>query len=78
MSAVCHGAPLEHLTYSALDTSTEKDIQKALLNLMKGRSSLSIAHRLSVSGVFGLVNRDGSETNVLMTEQTIASADLYV
>lgn len=34
---------------SALDTSTEKDIQKALQNLQKGRSSLSIAHRLSVS-----------------------------
>jgi ABC-type multidrug transport system fused ATPase/permease subunit len=34
---------------SALDTSTEKDIQKALQNLVMGRSSLSIAHRLSVS-----------------------------
>jgi ABC-type transport system involved in Fe-S cluster assembly fused permease/ATPase subunit len=34
--------------YSALDTSTEKDIQKALQNLIQGRSSLSIAHRLSV------------------------------
>ena len=34
---------------SALDTSTEKDIQNALQNLMVGRSSLSIAHRLSVS-----------------------------
>jgi ABC-type transport system involved in Fe-S cluster assembly fused permease/ATPase subunit len=33
---------------SALDTSTERDIQKALQNLMTGRSSLSIAHRLSV------------------------------
>lgn len=33
---------------SALDTSTEKDIQKALQHLMEGRSSLSIAHRLSV------------------------------
>ena len=33
---------------SALDTSTEKDIQKALQNLVEGRSSLSIAHRLSV------------------------------
>jgi len=32
---------------SALDTSTEKDIQKALQNLVKGRSSVSIAHRLS-------------------------------
>jgi len=36
---------------SALDTSTEKDIQKALQNLVQGRSSLSIAHRLSVSAV---------------------------
>src|SRR5882757_397819 len=35
--------------FSALDTSTEKDIQKALQNLVRGRSSLSIAHRLSVS-----------------------------
>ena len=34
---------------SALDTSTEKDIQKALQNLVQGRASLSIAHRLSVS-----------------------------
>jgi hypothetical protein len=32
---------------SALDTSTERDIQKALQNLVRGRSSLSIAHRLS-------------------------------
>ena len=39
------------LNVSALDTSTEKDIQKALQNLVQGRSSLSIAHRLSVSGV---------------------------
>ena len=36
---------------SALDTSTEKDIQKALQNLVEGRSSLSIAHRLSVSAL---------------------------
>jgi ABC-type transport system involved in Fe-S cluster assembly fused permease/ATPase subunit len=34
---------------SALDTSTEKDIQKALEDLAQGRTSLSIAHRLSVS-----------------------------
>lgn len=41
---------------SALDTSTEKDIQRALLNLQKGRSSLSIAHRLSVrtKSTFGI------------------------
>lgn len=36
---------------SALDTSTEKDIQKALQHLVEGRSSLSIAHRLSVSAI---------------------------
>jgi len=36
------------LIISALDTATEKDIQKALQNLVQGRSSLSIAHRLSV------------------------------
>ncbi|CAL1708342.1 unnamed protein product [Somion occarium] len=34
---------------SVLDTSTEKDIQKALQHLQEGRSSLSIAHRLSAS-----------------------------
>ncbi|KAJ7209547.1 mitochondrial half-size ABC transporter [Mycena pura] len=45
----------------ALDTSTEKDIQKALLNLMQGRSSLSIAHRLSTiaSADVILVLKDG-------------------
>ncbi len=42
-------ASISTATHSALDTSTEKDIQKALQNLVKGRSSLSIAHRLSVS-----------------------------
>ncbi|KAL7281143.1 hypothetical protein ACG7TL_004451 [Trametes sanguinea] len=49
---------------SALDTSTEKDIQKALQNLMQGRSSLSIAHRLSTiasADLFGriIVLKDG-------------------
>ena len=34
---------------SALDTSTEKDIQSALQRLMQGRSTLCVAHRLSVS-----------------------------
>jgi len=32
---------------SNIDTRTEKYVQKAMLNLMKGRTSLVIAHRLS-------------------------------
>lgn len=32
---------------SSVDTKTEKDIQRALLNLMKNRTSFLIAHRLS-------------------------------
>ena len=32
---------------SSIDTRTEKYVQKAMLNLMKGRTSLVIAHRLS-------------------------------
>lgn len=57
---------------SALDTSTEKDIQKALQNLVKGRSSLSIAHRLSVS-VSVLIP---SHTLIPVYLKTIASADV--
>lgn len=47
---ICHSCVgnLDSFEFSALDTSTEKDIQKALQNLVQGRSSLSIAHRLSV------------------------------
>ena len=60
---------------SALDTSTEKDIQKALLNLMQGRSSLSIAHRLSVSKLHHIGPPALSDVSVA---QTIATADLYV
>jgi ATP-binding cassette subfamily B protein len=32
---------------SSVDTKTEKDIQRAMLRLMKGRTSFLIAHRLS-------------------------------
>lgn len=45
--AILHGQVTHHVC-SALDTSTEKDIQNALQHLVEGRSSLSIAHRLSV------------------------------
>jgi ABC-type transport system involved in Fe-S cluster assembly fused permease/ATPase subunit len=63
------------ITTSALDTSTEKDIQKALQNLVQGRSSLSIAHRLSVSALSTILIR----TLILLCySKTIASADLCV
>ncbi|MFO5192882.1 multidrug ABC transporter permease, partial [Salmonella enterica subsp. enterica serovar 1,4,[5],12:i:-] len=32
---------------SAADTETEKEIQRALDNLVKGRTTIAIAHRLS-------------------------------
>ncbi|KAG8933356.1 hypothetical protein FRC01_009681 [Tulasnella sp. 417] len=46
---------------SALDTATEKDIQKALLDLIEGRTSISIAHRLSTIATADiiLVLKDG-------------------
>lgn len=64
---------------SALDTSTEKDIQKALQNLVQGRSSLSIAHRLSVSyAVVPAIPAIHITYYVTLHLQTIASADLFV
>lgn len=53
--------------HSALDTATEKDIQKALQHLAEGRSSLAIAHRLSVRGVcaiYSSVLADGIALNL--------------
>ncbi|MGR5519050.1 multidrug ABC transporter permease, partial [Vibrio harveyi] len=32
---------------SSVDTTTEKEIQKALDNLVQGRTTIAIAHRLS-------------------------------
>jgi ATP-binding cassette subfamily B protein len=32
---------------SSVDTNTEKEIQKALENLVRGRTTIAIAHRLS-------------------------------
>jgi ATP-binding cassette subfamily B (MDR/TAP) protein 6 len=47
---------------SALDTETEREIQKALAELAEGRSSLSIAHRLStvINSDQIVVMKDGS------------------
>jgi len=47
---------------SSLDSSTERDIQGALQNLVKGRSTLSIAHRLTTIAAADmiLVMQDGT------------------
>jgi len=47
--AVLCGSPILILdeATSSVDTKTEKDIQRALVNLMKNRTSFLIAHRLS-------------------------------
>ncbi|OCH83986.1 P-loop containing nucleoside triphosphate hydrolase protein [Obba rivulosa] len=49
--ALLHNPPIMLLdeATSALDTQTERDIQEALSDLMRGHSSLLVAHRLSVS-----------------------------
>ena len=47
--ALLHSSPvliLDEATGS-VDTKTEKDIQRALLNLMENRTGITIAHRLS-------------------------------
>lgn len=47
--ALCKNAPILILdeATSALDTESEREVQKALENLMQGRTTLVIAHRLS-------------------------------
>lgn len=75
MSPIYHreeGGLMRDVARSALDTSTEKMIQKALQNLVKGRTSISIAHRLSV-GQFCLSLEDLLK---VVFEQTIANADM--
>lgn len=60
---------------SALDTSTEREIQSALRSLMRGRSSLSVAHRLSVR-LF--LSTGDTFLIIFFFMKTIASADLCV
>ncbi|GKS68220.1 ATP-binding cassette, subfamily B [Nitrosomonas sp. PY1] len=48
---------------SSVDTTTEKEIQKALENLVQGRTTIAIAHRLStLSKANRLVVLDGGKT----------------
>lgn len=64
---------------SALDSTSERVVQEALNNLMRGRTTLVIAHRLST-----VVDADqivflekGKVTGIGTHEQLVASHDLY-
>ena len=68
---------------SSVDTRTEQQIQKAMNNLMKGRTSFVIAHRLSTikDADMILVMKDGDIIEQGNHEELIAKngfyADLY-
>ena len=68
---------------SSVDTRTEQRIQKAMDNLMKGRTSFVIAHRLSTikNADLILVMKDGDiieqGTHEKLLEQNGFYAELY-
>ncbi|QJD82655.1 ABC transporter ATP-binding protein [Cohnella herbarum] len=64
---------------SALDSTSERVVQEALNNLMKGRTTLVIAHRLStVVDADQIIFLDkGSITGIGTHEQLVASHSLY-
>lgn len=64
---------------SALDSTSERVVQEALNNLMKGRTTLVIAHRLStVVDADQIIFLDkGSITGIGTHEQLVASHALY-
>jgi len=64
---------------SALDTESERIVQQALDNLMKGRTSIVIAHRLStvLSADRIIVMRDGEIVSQGTNEQLLQNCPLY-
>jgi ATP-binding cassette subfamily B protein AbcA/BmrA len=64
---------------SSLDSTSERVVQEALNNLMKGRTTLVIAHRLStVVDADQIIFLDkGSITGVGTHAQLVASHELY-
>ena len=64
---------------SSVDTRTETQIQKAMDNLMKGRTSFVIAHRLSTikDSDLILVMRDGTIVEQGSHEQLLALGSFY-
>ncbi|KAH8919491.1 P-loop containing nucleoside triphosphate hydrolase protein [Atractiella rhizophila] len=64
---------------SALDTHTEREIQSALTELIKGRTTISIAHRLStvVHSDLILVIQDGTVAEQGTHQELLAKGGLY-
>ncbi len=64
---------------SSVDTRTEIDIQKAMDNLMKGRTSFVIAHRLSTirDADLILVMKDGDIIEQGTHEELLAAKGFY-
>ena len=64
---------------SSVDTRTEQRIQKAMNNLMKGRTSFVIAHRLSTikDADLILVMKDGDIIEQGNHEQLLAQKGFY-
>jgi ATP-binding cassette subfamily B protein len=64
---------------SSVDTRTEEQIQKAMNNLMKGRTSFVIAHRLSTikDADLILVMRDGDIAEQGTHEELLAANGFY-
>ena len=64
---------------SSVDTRTEQRIQKAMDNLMKGRTSFVIAHRLSTikNADLILVMKDGDIIEQGTHEELIAMGGFY-
>ena len=64
---------------SSVDTRTEMQIQKAMNNLMKGRTSFVIAHRLSTikDADLILVMKDGDIIEQGSHEELLAAKGFY-
>lgn len=79
--AVLANAPILILdeATSSVDTRTEERIQKAMDNLMKGRTSFVIAHRLSTIRDAGkiLVMRDGDIIEAGNHQELMAKGGFY-
>ncbi len=65
---------------SSVDTRTEIEIQKAMDNLMKGRTSFVIAHRLSTirDADLILVMKDGDIIEQGRHEELLAKQEVYM